>query len=68
MSLTGTKFAGHSTVNSLGFAVISAFPKHKASLGVKFLKEFSNRSTFQGYSVQVSGSIAFGANWRLTGK
>jgi hypothetical protein len=52
-------------VNSLGFAVNSAFPKHKASLGVKFFKEFSNRSTFQGYSVQVSGAISFGANWRL---
>lgn len=46
-------------VNSLGFAVNSAFPKHKASLGVKFFKEFSNRSTFQGYSVQLSGSIHF---------
>jgi hypothetical protein len=46
-------------VNSLGFAVNSAFPKHKASLGVKYFKEFSNRSTFQGYSVQISGSISF---------
>ncbi len=46
-------------VNSLGFAVSSAFPKHKASLGVKYFKEFSNRSTFQGFSVQISGSISF---------
>jgi hypothetical protein len=46
-------------VNSLGFAVNSAFPKHKAALGVKYFKEFSNRSTYQGYSVQVSGSIYF---------
>jgi len=46
-------------VNSLGLAVNSAFPKHKASLGVKYFKEFSNRSTFQGFSVQVSGSINF---------
>ena len=46
-------------VNSLGFAVNSAFPKHKASLGLKYFKEFANRSTFQGYSVQVSGSIGF---------
>jgi hypothetical protein len=44
-------------VNSVGFAVNSAFPKHKASLGVKYFKEFSNRSTFQGYSLQFSGSI-----------
>jgi hypothetical protein len=46
-------------VNSLGFAVNSAFPKRKASLGFKYFKEFSNRSTFQGYSVQLSGSISF---------
>jgi hypothetical protein len=46
-------------VNALGFAVTSAFPKHKANLGLKYFKEFSNRSTFQGYSVQLSGSISF---------
>jgi len=46
-------------VNSVGFAVNSAFPKHRTSLGVKYFKEFSNRSTYQGYSVQVSGSISF---------
>jgi hypothetical protein len=46
-------------VNSLGFAVNSAFPKHRAGLGVKYFKEFSNRSTYQGYSVQISGSISF---------
>jgi hypothetical protein len=46
-------------VNSLGFAVNSVFPKHKASLGFKYFKEFANRSTFQGYSLQVSGSISF---------
>ena len=37
----------------------SAFPKRKASLGFKYFKEFSNRSTFQGYSLQLSGSISF---------
>jgi hypothetical protein len=46
-------------VNSLGFAVNSTFPKHKAALGIKYFKEFANRSTFQGYSVQFSGSISF---------
>ena len=46
-------------VNALGFAVTSGFPKHKASLGFKYFKEFSNRSTFQGYSMQLSGSISF---------
>jgi len=47
------------TVNAVGFAVNSAFPKHKAHLGLKYFKEFHDRSTFQGYSVQLSGSISF---------
>ena len=46
-------------VNSLGFAVNSTYPKHKAALGIKYFKEFADRSTFQGYSVQFSGSISF---------
>lgn len=46
-------------VNALGFAVSSAFSKHKAGLGFKYFKEFANRSTFEGYSVQFSGSISF---------
>jgi hypothetical protein len=44
-------------VNSFGLAVNSAFPKHRASVGLKYFKEFENRSTFQGYSLQLSGSI-----------
>jgi hypothetical protein len=46
-------------VNSLGFAVNSGFPKHKVNLGMKYFKEFHDRSTFQGYSLQLSGSISF---------
>ena len=46
-------------VNSLGFAVNSSFPKHKTSFGVKYFKEFLDHSTFQGYSLQISGSIGF---------
>jgi hypothetical protein len=54
-AMSKTRYA----VNSLGFAVNSAFPEHKATLSLKFFKEFENRSAFQGYSVQVSGSIGF---------
>jgi hypothetical protein len=46
-------------VNALGFAVNSTFPNKKATVGLKYFKEFANRSTFQGYSVQISGSISF---------
>jgi hypothetical protein len=46
-------------INALGFALNGVFPKRKASLGLKVFKEFANRSTFQGYSVQVVGAISF---------
>jgi hypothetical protein len=46
-------------VNALGFALNVAFPRPKASLGLRYFKEFVNRSTFQGYSVQVAGAISF---------
>ena len=41
----------------LGFAANVMLPARKVSLGVKCFKEFANRSTFQGYSLQISGAI-----------
>jgi hypothetical protein len=46
-------------VNALGFATNVTFPQRRAGLGFKYFKEFSNRSTFQGYSLQISGSLSF---------
>ena len=46
-------------MNAVGFALIAAFPKRKASLGFRYFKEFADRSTFQGYSAQVSAAISF---------
>jgi hypothetical protein len=46
-------------VNALGFGANVLWPERKASLGFKYFKEFSNRSTFEGYSAQISGSIGF---------
>jgi hypothetical protein len=43
-------------VNSLGFATSFSLPR-KINLGFKYFQEFSNRSTFQGHSIQISGSI-----------
>jgi len=57
--ISGSESSDRYAVNSLGIAVASSFPKRKAGLTLKLFKEFSNRSTFQGYSVQLSGSIAF---------
>jgi hypothetical protein len=46
-------------VNSLGFAVTGVFPKRKSSLGLKYFKEFANRSTNQGYSLQITALLGF---------
>jgi hypothetical protein len=46
-------------VNALGAASNLMFPKRKLNLGVKFFEEFANRSTFQGFSLQVSGALSF---------
>ena len=37
----------------------SMLPARKVSLGLKYFKEFSNRSTFQGYTLQISGAVTF---------
>jgi hypothetical protein len=46
-------------VNALGFASNVVLPARKVSLGLKYFKEFSNRSTFQGYSLQIAGAVTF---------
>lgn len=46
-------------VNALGFTGHLSLPKRGVGLGLKYYREFSNRSTFQGYSLQISGSVAF---------
>ena len=43
-------------VNALGFAASVSLPK-KINIGFKYFQEFANRSTFQGHSIQISGSI-----------
>lgn len=46
-------------VNALGFGSNFSIPAARASIGFKYFKEFANRSTFQGHSLQFSGSIHF---------
>ena len=43
-------------VNALGFASSVSLPR-KINIGFKYFKEFANRSTFQGHSIQISGSV-----------
>ena len=51
--------ASRYAVNGLGVALGGAFPDQEASVGLKYIHEFANRSTFQGYTVQLAGTISF---------
>lgn len=44
-------------VNAIGITASAAFRSPGATVGFKYFWEFSNRSTYQGYSAQLSGSI-----------
>ena len=54
--VTPEQAAARYKVNSLGFASSVNLPG-KVNVGFKYFQEFSNRSTFQGHSIQISGSI-----------
>ena len=49
----------HYRVNSLGFSSYVILPARKVNLGAKYFKEFSNKSTNQGYSLQIACAITF---------
>ena len=57
--ITSAQSAERYAVHALGFGIGAAFPKQKANLGLRYFQEFGNRSTYEGYSLQLSGSIAF---------
>ena len=46
-------------VNALGFAGNLSLPARGVGLGLRYYQEFSNRSTYEGYSLQITGSVAF---------
>ena len=56
--VTPEQEAARYKVNSLGFASNVNLPR-KINVGFKYFQEFSNRSTFQGHSIQISGAIKF---------
>ena len=57
-TITPEQSKAHYKVNALGVGSnLSLSPK--INVGFKYFQEFSNRSTFQGHSIQVSGSIKF---------
>src|SRR5206468_6791237 len=49
-AITPEEASAHYRVNALGLAFNVMLPERKVSVGAKYFQEFSNRSTFQGYS------------------
>ena len=58
-SITAEQGNAYYKVNAAGFSSNVFLPKQKLSVGFKYFEEFLDRSTFQGHSIQVSGSIKF---------
>lgn len=58
-TITPEQSAVHYCVNALGFASTLILPQRKATLSLKYFKEFTARSTFQGYALHVSTAITF---------
>jgi hypothetical protein len=58
-TITAEEAGARYKVNGLGFAANAIFPGRKASIGLKYFHEFDCRSTYQGYTLQISGAITF---------
>ena len=58
-SITLEQATARYKVNALGFAANAILPEQKVSVGVKYFHEFECRSTYQGYTLQISGTITF---------
>jgi hypothetical protein len=58
-NITVEQAAARYKVNALGFAANAILPERKVSVGVKYFHEFECRSTYQGYTLQISGAITF---------
>ena len=57
-SVTPQQAAERYRVNALGFTSSANLPK-SVNISFKYFQEFSNRSTFEGHSIQISGAIKF---------
>jgi hypothetical protein len=58
-TVTTTQGGAHYQVNALGFSSNIVLPTRSVSLGLKYFKEFSNRSTFEGSTLQIAGAVTF---------
>ena len=58
-NITPDQAAARYNVNALGFAANAILPEQKANIGIKYFHEFECRSTFQGYTLQISAAVTF---------
>jgi hypothetical protein len=58
-TITPEQAAAHYKVNALGLAANAVLPERKVSVGVKYFREFECRSTYQGYTLQISAAVTF---------
>ena len=58
-NITPEQAAAHYRVNALGFAANAILPERNVSAGLKYFHEFECRSTYQGYTLQISAAITF---------
>jgi len=59
LTITPAQASAHYKANALGFAANMLLPERKVNVGVKYFREFECRSTFQGYTLQISGAVSF---------
>jgi hypothetical protein len=58
-NITPTEGGEYYVVHSLGFATNVMLPSRKVNLGLRYFKEFEDRSTYQGYSIQITVAVKF---------
>jgi hypothetical protein len=58
-AVTPKQATAHYKVNALGFAANAILPERKVSMGLKYYHEFECRSTYQGYTLQISAAVTF---------
>jgi hypothetical protein len=58
-AITPAEASAHYQVYALGLATNFVLLARKVTLGLKYFDEFSNKSTFEGYSIQISGAVKF---------
>jgi hypothetical protein len=56
-TVTADESAARYRINALGVGSVVAMPERGVMLGFKYFDEFSNESTFEGHSLQISVSV-----------